>query len=229
MKKKHKNIIVHTHCTKAGIIGRWAAFFAGIKTRMHTIHGFAFHEHQSLIPWFLMYSIELITSIITTHFICVSSADVKTGIRLFPRFSEKHSIIRAAVAWDQFYIPTRQSSPFPQEQPFIFGTVACFKKQKNMFDLLQAFAATYEKYPQARLEIIGDGILRTALETWIADYNLHAGITLHGWQDHVAPSHDAYGMLLFSLHYGKDCLAPLLKHDYYDYQYLRIIPVAFTK
>ena len=33
IKKKHKNIIVHTHSTKAGLIGRWAAFFARIKKR----------------------------------------------------------------------------------------------------------------------------------------------------------------------------------------------------
>ncbi|MBX9704392.1 MAG: hypothetical protein K2X39_09595, partial [Silvanigrellaceae bacterium] len=44
-------IIVHTHSTKAGILGRWAALFAGIKNRIHTIHGYAFHKHQSYLSW----------------------------------------------------------------------------------------------------------------------------------------------------------------------------------
>jgi hypothetical protein len=37
LKKQYPDIIVHTHSTKAGLMGRWAAFFAGIKKRVHTI------------------------------------------------------------------------------------------------------------------------------------------------------------------------------------------------
>ena len=42
LKQKHPDLIVHTHSTKAGLIVRWAAFFAGVKTRIHTVYGFAF-------------------------------------------------------------------------------------------------------------------------------------------------------------------------------------------
>ena len=110
LKKVHPTIIVHTHSTKAGIIGRWAAWCAGIKTRIHTIHGYGFHDHQSWLLWIPLYLLELITSIITTHYICVSSADVTTGTQLFPFFARKHSLIRAAVDQQQFYIPARITS-----------------------------------------------------------------------------------------------------------------------
>ena len=89
LRKKHPNLVVHTHSTKAGIVGRWAAFFAGVKKRIHTIHGFGFHDYQKTVPWILNYGIELITSLVTTHYICVSSHDIATGIRLFPRFKQK--------------------------------------------------------------------------------------------------------------------------------------------
>ncbi len=117
----------------------------------------------------------------TPHFVCVSSQDVKTGIALFPKFARRHSIIRAAVDWQTFYQPARVLS-FPQEQPFIFGTIACFKKQKNIFDLLKAFNATYQQNPHVRLEILGDGILRPEIEAWIAQHQLTQVIALHGWQ-----------------------------------------------
>ena len=116
LKKQHPHLIVHTHSTKAGIIGRWAAFFAGIKKRIHTIHGYGFHAHQNKILWVSIYLIEFITSLITTHYVCVSSEDVKTGIKLFPHFSGKHSIIRAAVDWDQFFIPAHQVAQFPEHK-----------------------------------------------------------------------------------------------------------------
>ncbi len=244
LKKKYSHVIVHTHSTKAGLLGRWAAFFAGIKTRIHTIHGFAFHDHQNKITWFLIYATEWITSLITTHFVCVSSADVKTGIKLFPKFESKHSIIRAAIDFGQF-VPAQKIrlNPFlsfassgrtedinqkpcsenikiinttrpdtsissientssinssielacpefiklaKDPKPFIFGTIACFKPQKNLFDLLQAFHHVYKKNPYTRLEIIGDGQLRPAIESWIFEHKLNKVITLHGWQDHVA-------------------------------------------
>lgn len=185
LKKEHLNLIVHTHSTKAGIVGRWAAFFAGVKQRVHTVHGFAFHEHQPKLKWWLLYIPEWVTSFVTTHFVCVSSADVETGIKLFPRFAKKHSIIRAAVGWEQFTAATRTTA-FPHEN-FVFGTIACFKPQKNMFDLLQAFAYVHAKHPATKLEIIGDGEQRPAIEAWIAARNLQDVIILHGWQDTVAP------------------------------------------
>lgn len=186
LKKKHPHLIVHTHSTKAGIWGRWGALFAGVKKRIHTVHGYAFHPHQSWIVWSIIYLCELLTSTITTHFICVSSEDVKIGIKLFPRFGKKHSIIRAAVDTQAFF-PAQVSEEFPaHDEPFIFGTVACFKPQKNLFDLLHAFEVVHSQNPKTHLEIIGDGILRPAIEQWISEHNLQENITLHGWQNNVA-------------------------------------------
>lgn len=184
--KQYPNLMVHTHSTKAGIVGRWAAWCAGIKKRIHTIHGYAFHEHQSNAAWLLVYCAELVTSFITTHFICVSEKDKKTGTRLFPRFKHKSSLIRAAVDWDIFYQPSYPGNSLPiGNKPFIFGTIACFKPQKNIFDTLQAFAYVHRDNPTTQLEIIGDGIQRTTIEQWIMEHNLSSAIILHGWQEHV--------------------------------------------
>ena len=184
LKKNYPSIIVHTHSTKAGLIGRWAAWCAGIATRVHTVHGYGFHNHQKRLIWFGIYFLELITSFITTHYVCVSSEDVKTGVKLFPWFSKKHSIIRAAVD-KKFYIPARPINS--KKTQLIFGSIACFKPQKNIFDLLRAFKKVHDQEPRARLELIGDGELRPAIEQWITTHQLSAVITLHGWQSNVVP------------------------------------------
>lgn len=187
IKRTTPGVIVHTHSTKAGLIGRWAALFARIPIRIHTVHGFSFHNHQPKIIWAIHYALELFTSIITTHYICVSSADNATGTRLLPGFKNKQSLIRAAVQ-EAFYTPAQEADFFPTSgKPFVFGAVACFKPQKNIFDLLHAFAYVYERNQNVRLEIIGDGQLRPAIETWIKNNGLEKIIILHGWQADVAP------------------------------------------
>lgn len=232
LKKQYPDLIVHTHSTKAGILGRWAAWCAGVKTRIHTIHGYAFHPHQNKIVWLTIYLAELLTNFVTTHFICVSHADAKIGTKLFPGFRKKHSIIRAAVDWQQFgaartienyppslILPTSllhcnksQSSIKLRrtlsawQAPFIFGTISCFKPQKNLIDLLQAFAYVHQHNPNTRLEIIGDGIQRKEIEQFITSHNLHTQIILHGWQDPVAPLMNSWhAFILSSLWEGLPC------------------------
>lgn len=206
LRKKYPNIIVHTHSTKAGLIGRWAAFFARVKYKVHTIHGYGFHKHQPFFIRIPIICLEWITSFITNHFVCVSSEDVKTGIRLFRKFGTHHTIIRAAIDWPQFEIQPRIASPFPQNRPFIFGTIVCFKKQKNIFDLLKAFAHVYAHNPLVRLEIIGDGILRDEIIRWIETHQLQTVITLHGWQQTVAPFMiNWHAFVLSSLWEGLPC------------------------
>jgi len=230
IKRDHPELIVHTHSTKAGLLGRWAAFFAGTKKRIHTIHGYGFNEHQSKIIWLIIYLLELITSLITTHFVCVSKKDAQTGKKLFPNFAKKYSIIHAAVDWpksnltkfnltklslsklnkNSSYQPAqlirKKYQPARLEQPIIFGTISCFKKQKNLFDLLQAFERVHKKHINTRLEIIGDGILRSAIEQWIEDHNIRYAITLHGWQTAIfSIAHRWHALVMTSLWEGLPC------------------------
>ncbi len=194
LKKEYPNLIVHTHSTKAGLMGRWAAFFSGIKIRIHTIHGFGFNEYQSKLKWYAIFFIEYLTSLITTHFICVSEKDREFGVRRLPKFGQKSSIIRAAVEWNKFYTPAVKGKNISclRDDSFIIGTISCFKPQKNLFDLLKAFKILYESLNEenrtlVRLQIIGDGQLRGDIESWIRQNDLSEKIDLLGWNKEVVP------------------------------------------
>lgn len=206
LKKQFPDLIVHTHSTKAGLMGRWAAFFARVNKRVHTIHGYGFQPQQFVLARFAIYILELMTSFITTHFICVSTEDAQRGCRIFPFFTSKHSIIRAAVDWKQFYKPALAIRCPTTDQPFIFGSVGGLNKRKNHMEMLKAFEYVHVRYPNAQLEIIGDGDMRVNYEQWIKEHNLQDCIKLHGWQQEVAPIMiNWHAFLLTSLWEGMPC------------------------
>jgi len=71
---KLKPDIVHTHSAKAGILGRFAAWLAGVKCIIHTLHGLSFHPYQNKIVNWLYIWAEKTGSWFTDKFICVADA-----------------------------------------------------------------------------------------------------------------------------------------------------------
>lgn len=180
LRQKHPNVIVHTHTIKAGTLGRWAALFAGVKVRIHTIHGFSFHPYQNKLVWLSFYLIELLNSLITSQFICVSTQDREAGSEIFPNFRSKSTIIRAATLMQ----PTKPTLFRPARRTTLditIGTISCLKLGKNLFELLKAFQLAQKKLPELQLEIIGDGPLRPFIESYIQNHNLTEKVKLLGW------------------------------------------------
>jgi glycosyltransferase involved in cell wall biosynthesis len=205
---KHKKLIIHTHTIKAGTLGRWAAWVAGVKIRVHTIHGFSFHPYQNKLVWLIFYLIELFNSLITTHFICVSSQDLNAGREIFPKFAQKSSIIRAATLYrpqgcsnipgpgfaqgyaGQAMVSVLRSKkyriqPVTTPQIITIGTIASLKPGKNLFELLKAFKFAQKQLKShsitLHLQIVGDGPLRPALEAYLTHHHLTSTVQITGW------------------------------------------------
>ena len=66
------------------------------------------------------------------------------------------------------------------QDPFVLVTVGRLDKQKNPLLLIEAFRVLHESMPDARLLLIGDGVLRGQIEDRLKRYGLEPAVMLCG-------------------------------------------------
>jgi glycosyltransferase involved in cell wall biosynthesis len=89
--KKEKPHIVHTHSSKAGVLGRIAAHRAGVPIIIHTIHGPSFGTFQGTVANTCYLAAERIAGKCTTHFVSVADAMTQQYLRAGIGNSAKYS------------------------------------------------------------------------------------------------------------------------------------------
>src|SRR5262249_3125429 len=79
--------VVHTHSSKAGILGRFAAKAAGVPHVVHTIHGMSFNRTQRALTRFVYRTLERRAARCTDMFVTVADAMIEQSVaaRLGPR------------------------------------------------------------------------------------------------------------------------------------------------
>ncbi len=186
--KREKPVIVHTHSSKAGILGRWAAWCARVPVIIHTYHGFSFHRYQNFLVHRLYTFIERLTALITDRIICVSSENIEYA--LFKKIGKKsqYHLIRSGITIAAF----RAGSPAPDsvkkdlhipQGNRVITMTACFKQQKNCIDFVRTAEILLTKSPVQTLTflLIGEGKLRYAIEKEIIRRGVEKHFILPGW------------------------------------------------
>jgi len=184
--RRERPQVVHTHSSKAGILGRWAARLAGVPVIFHTAHGFGFNDFQRpLVRNFYLW-MERITTKVTTKLVVVSYANADKGERsgIFER--KDWVLCRDAISVEQFMQPGPRRRKLVEwnipENKVVVGMVACFKPQKSPIDFVDIAARVLGESSDAHFVMAGDGELRPAIEARIREHGIGEHITLLGWQ-----------------------------------------------
>jgi len=181
--------LVHTHSSKAGILGRWAAHAAHGPAIVHTIHGFAFHAYQTALVRRGYQQLERLTSRITDRLIVVSEHDRRAGLDAGIGHPSQYRLIRYGVearrvATDGARQSVREELGITPTAPLI-GTVACLKPQKAPLDFVRACRIMKRELPEAHFVLIGDGTQRPRVERWRRRFALDDSLHLLGWRRDV--------------------------------------------
>ena len=177
--------IVHTHSSKAGIIGRFAAHRAGVPHILHTIHGQAFHPYQPRWRRALFRRLETWCAGMSQRIICVCDAmtDQAVAAGVAPR--EKFITIYSGMNVAPFLNTDYDRNALRERYGFgpddlVIGKVARLAELKGHEYLIRAAGKLLDSFPRLRLFFVGDGALRDELETLAGAAGLAGRVNFHG-------------------------------------------------
>ncbi len=209
--KNEKVNMIHTHSSKAGILGRWAARLAGIDSIVHTFHGFGFHDFQNPVVRNFFIFVERVTAKITGKLVFVSRANIKKARASRIGSEKQYVLVRAGIDIRKFsdcrvnVAEKKKSLGIEQDAPVV-GMIACFKHQKNIMDYLAAANLVRIAVPEVKFLLVGDGQLRGMIEKRIRELDLEGQFILTGWRDDVHEIIQTFNVLVStSLWEGLPC------------------------
>lgn len=181
--------VVHTHSSKAGVLGRRAAHRTRVPVTVHTIHGMSFNRTQSwpirtAYTWAERWCAEWCHAIV-----CVADAMREQALAAGIGRPEQYVTIRSGMDTAQFdpAHPRGHSDPHAvrsewgfDPQHVVVGTVARLFYNKGYEQLLEVMSRAAAADPRLRFVWIGDGAARQDYEAELRSRNLRNRTVLTG-------------------------------------------------
>jgi glycosyltransferase involved in cell wall biosynthesis len=171
--------IVHTHSSKAGILGRPAARVAGVPIVVHTLHSLVFHEYER--PWKnrLYIVLKRLVAPLTDTLISVSEATALGARRAGIGRPQQHVTIFTGFDIGPFaeisktldVREAKRRAGLDPEAPVV-GKIARLSPLKGHHEFLAVAKRVAEIEPRTQFLLVGDGSLRNELEAQFREAGL---------------------------------------------------------
>ena len=174
--RREKYDVVHTHSTKAGMIGRVVAWLCRVPVIVHTFHGVPFDTRRE--NW------KTRMCFVAERFFClfchklVSVGEVLRGELIEHRVARPAKLVTVHSGVDFSSLdpckdaqPVRRALGLPDDAKVV-GFVGRLAEQKAPDVLVQAFALVKARVPAAHLLMVGEGPLHDQLQDMIRELGL---------------------------------------------------------
>ena len=184
--KKNNYDIVHTHSSKAGVVGRIAAWLAKTPVIIHHNHAKPYHRFQNLFIRTLYKGIEKFASMFCDKIVSVTNTIVDEMVKdkIAPR--EKFVVIRSGFNIENFK-NFNSSNNYKLKTKYgltnddiVIGKIARLSVIKGHIYLLKAFEKMCKQIPNAKLLFVGDGENKSELLKFIDKKRLNNKIIFTG-------------------------------------------------
>jgi glycosyltransferase involved in cell wall biosynthesis len=195
--------VVHTHSSKAGILGRMAAWSLGVPAVIHTIHGLAFHPYQAAWRNRVYIAAERYAAKRCHRILCVADAMRDQALAAGVGRPEQYQTVWSGMDTEAFLeCPTtrdqirRELGLGPDD--FVVGQVSRLAELKGHDDVLDAIGRDVADDSQIRLLWVGDGYWRERLLSRASSMGIAAKIVTTGLvpPDRIPHLHRAMDVLV---------------------------------
>jgi glycosyltransferase involved in cell wall biosynthesis len=198
--------IVHTHKSKAGLLGRIAARLAGVPVVAHTFHGHVFHGYFGPVRSAAMVTMERLLGAWTDAVVTVSPAQRREILRYRVGAPNRVSSIPLGLDLGRFRGCDPLAGQFRAEigvgrdAPLV-GLIARLVPIKGVEVFLSAAALVLQRLPGARFAVVGDGALRRDLEAEARRLGIAEAVRFTGYRadaDRIYASLDLLALSSFN-------------------------------
>jgi glycosyltransferase involved in cell wall biosynthesis len=198
---KEKPHIVHTHTSKAGLLGRLAAKIVRVPNIVHTPHGNIFYGHFGFLLSRFSIWIEKLFSRFTDRMIALTDGEMDDYIRFSVCAPEKLLKIHSGVNVKQFMqsngnnVEKRRSLGLDQNANVV-GFVGWLLPIKGPEYLLKAMDYVWQKYPETALVFVGKGDLNINLRMQALQMSTNGKVKFLGWREDIDDILPVFDMLV---------------------------------
>jgi len=183
--------LIHTHTSKAGMIGRLAGRLAGVPAIIHTVHGFAFHEQSRPAVVSLISTLERAAASWCDRIVTVSNFHRRWALEL--GIAEEAKIVAipngiepVPAVQDDRRLEVRSALGVSDDTVLAIG-LGRLAPQKGFADLIVAVSMLSDTVSAPyRVLIAGEGPSRNELEALIERLGVGDRIKLIGFQRDVS-------------------------------------------
>jgi glycosyltransferase involved in cell wall biosynthesis len=189
--RRERPVIVHTHTSKAGALGRLAAWIARVPVLVHTPHGHVYYGHFGPFRSWLFLRIERVLARVTTVMIALTEAEREEHLSRGVGRRETFAVAASGIDVERFRRVNVGAGAKPAGATYpagayVIGSVGWLTPVKGHAVLIEALARMKPKYPQVHLLLIGSGGLRDDLQRLAARLGVEASVDFLGMRRDVA-------------------------------------------
>jgi glycosyltransferase involved in cell wall biosynthesis len=187
--------IIHTHMSKAGILGRAAARMAGVPVIVHTVHGSVFNEHVGRVSYGVYWTLEWLAAKMTDRMISVGEDLRRRQLAAGIGTPGQYQVIRSGMELEWFADAAestperrraiRESLGVPVDVPLI-GKVARLEHPKGhefFFDMAERVS---KLHPTAHFVALGAGDLLDQFQADVDRRGLAERVHFAGFRPDIA-------------------------------------------
>jgi len=200
--RRERPALVHTHTSKAGILGRWAAWLAGVPVLVHTPHGHVFWGYFGPAKTRVFILLERLTALITDRLVMLTDQERLDHLRFRVAPEEKFTTVHSGVDLRRFMAPAderdgaRKSLGIP-DGAFVVGAVGRLTAVKGHRHLLDAARAVIDRCPETIFVFLGTGELLAELQRQAAALGIESNVRFAGWRPDVGLAMRAFDLFAF--------------------------------